>query len=329
MSKPVLIDCDPGIDDSVALLFALASEKLSIQAITTVSGNLLAEQCSINARKILKLSGRSDAIQIPVAKGKATPLVRPYPKDPFSHGDNGLGNLDIADSGIAEDPRFAPDLIIETAEKVFSSGTGQKLTILCLGPLTNLALAVMKDPELPKKVEALYFIGGSFGFHTSGTVRATGTGPTSEWNVVVDPEAANIVFAAGFNLTAIGLDVVTRPDVEFGMQHLTKLKKSAEEGNPAAKFVLGVIQWGKSLDFKSWCTTIDSTAVAVCLDETLIKPEEIRCAVETQGQLTLGQTVVDRREKFAWTHLPRIKAACDIDSLRFLDLLVDTICQSR
>jgi inosine-uridine nucleoside N-ribohydrolase len=324
--KPVLIDCDPGIDDSVAILFALASPALSIKAITTVSGNLLANQCSVNARKILKLSGRPDAYNIPVAKGRKAPLVRAYPKDPFSHGANGLGELNVPDSGIEEDARFAADVIIETANIIAEDRKGQKLTVLCLGPLTNLALAVMKDPALPQKIEAVYFIGGSFGFHTTGTVRSTGTGPTSEWNVVVDPEAANIVFAAGFNLTALGLDVVTRPDVEFDVEHLSKLRAASGAGNVAAKYLLGVVDWGKTQNFETWCTTIDSTAVAVCLDESIVKTKEIRCAVETKGELTLGQTVVDRREKFAWTHLPKIKAASDIDAKRFLDLLVNSIC---
>ncbi|KAK5128526.1 hypothetical protein LTR85_003196 [Meristemomyces frigidus] len=322
---PVLIDCDPGIDDAVAILFALATPTLEVKAITTVSGNLLADQCSTNARKVLKLSGIPGACDIPVAQGRLTPLVRPYPKDPFSHGADGLGELAIEESGIEGDPRFAPDLIIETANSS-CSGDGPKLTILCLGPLTNLALAHFKDPGLPKKVETVFFIGGSFGFHSTGTVRSTGTGPTSEWNVVVDPEAANVVFAAGFNLVAIGLDVVTRPDVVFTAHHLQQLKEATDRGNPSAGFLLGVVEWGKSLDFTSWCTTIDSTAVAACIDRTIIETEQIRCAVETKGELTLGQTVVDRREKFGWTHLPVIQAASDIDSQKFLDLLVGTIC---
>ncbi|OAA64358.1 nucleoside hydrolase [Niveomyces insectorum RCEF 264] len=324
----VLIDCDPGIDDSVAILYALSSPDIRIRAITTVSGNLQAASCAQNALKILTLCGKPEAAQIPVARGRQTPLVRPYPKDPFSHGADGLGELGIPPSTLDEDKRFAPDVIIDTAEAVSAepAAGSKKLTILCLGPLTNLALAVMKDPLLPSKVDRVICIAGSFGFHTTGTARSTGDNPVSEWNVYVDPEAADIVFNAGFNLFALGLDVATQPDVEFSPKHLAQLERAKEAGNPAAQFLLGVIDWGHSLKFDTWCTTIDSTAVAVALDPSVVTFEEVRVAVETTSKLSLGQIIVDRREKFCWTHLPVIKAASDIDAIKFLDSLVDTIC---
>jgi len=325
----VIIDCDPGIDDSVAILFALSSARLRVHAITTVSGNLQADACAQNALKILTLSSRPEAAKIPVAKGRQTPLVRPYPRDPFSHGVDGLGELGIAVSPLIEDPRFAPDVIIDTTNAVFNaSGRLSKLNILCLGPLTNIALAVMKDPSLPSKVDRVLCIAGSFGFHATGSTRSTGDNPVSEWNVYVDPEAADMVFKAGFNLFALGLDVATRPDVEFSSKHLQELAKAKDRGIPAAAFLLGVIEWGHSLNFNTWCTTIDSTAVATLLDPEIMTFEPVRVAVETTSKLSLGQTIVDRREKFTWTHLPVIKAASDIDSQRFLDLLVNTICST-
>lgn len=320
----LLIDCDPGIDDSIAILWALSDPSFRLHAITTVSGNLQAEACALNALKVLTLSGRPDAQSIPVAKGRQTPLIRPYPRDPFSHGADGLGELGIAPSNLKIDPRYAPDVIVETANSI--AAQGKKLIVLCLGPLTNLALAVMKDPTLPQKLDRVVCIAGSFGFHTTGTVRSTGDNPVSEWNVYVDPEAADIVFKAGFDLYALGLDVVTRPDVEFTPEHLKKISDAAQNGNPAAKFLLGVIDWGHSLKFDTWCTTIDSTAVAAALRPDLFKFERVRVAVETQSSLSLGQTIVDRREKFTWTHLPFIHAASDINAGGFLDLLVNTIC---
>lgn len=321
----VLIDCDPGIDDSVAILFALASPSMRIHAITTVSGNLQADQCAANALKVLTLSGRPSAHAIPVSKGRQTPLVRPYPRDPFSHGADGLGELGILPSSLRPDERFAPDAILETANAVCKAG--KKLTVLCLGPLTNLALATMKDPTLPQKLDRVYCIAGSFGFHATGTTRSTGDNPASEWNVYVDPEAASLVFSAGYDIYALGLDVATRPDVEFSAEHLQKLRAAKEQGKPAAGFLLGVIDWGHSLKFDTWCTTIDSMAVAAALKPELMTFEKIRVAVETQSNLSLGQTIVDRREKFAWTHLPFIHAASDVDARGFLDLLIDTICQ--
>jgi purine nucleosidase len=232
--KSILIDCDPGIDDSVALLFALSHPSLSIKAITTVSGNLIAPTCSSNLRKILHLSGHASAKSIPLGTGPSKPLVRPYPRDPFSHGSDGLADLgitsegDFVDSGI-----YAPDLIVSTIN------ANPDITILCLGPLTNLALATMKDLSLPSKVKEVLFIGGSFGFNTTGTgVRATGDNPVSEWNVYVDPEAAQLVFEAGYNLTALGLDVVTRPNLELGSKHIELLSQA---NNASAKFLLDCV----------------------------------------------------------------------------------------
>ena len=331
--KNILIDCDPGIDDSVALLFALNHPDLRIRAITTVSGNLTADVCSANARKILHLHKSAKARQIPVGRGPLKPLVRPYPRDPFFHGSDGQGDLGLVDTGgIEEDGSFAPDLIIETVNRYKDEASGSEakgLTILCLGPLTNLALAVIKDPTLPTKIAEVLFIGGSFGFNAASTVRATGDNPVSEWNVYVDPDAAGLVFNAGFNLTALGLDVVTLPSIELSPSHRQKLRDAAPN-RPAAKFLLDMLGFAQSRNFASWCCLIDSVAVAVAIDYSIVETEKIKVAVETQSTLSLGQTIVDRRERveFQWAHLPTIKAAKDIDASRFLALLVDTLSVS-
>ena len=232
----------------------------------------------------------------------------------------------LKDSGV-----FAPDLIISTVNQhvgYVNPATGRKgLTILCLGPLTNLALATIKDPELPSKVAQVFFIGGSFGFNASGTARATGDNPVSEWNVYVDPEAASLVFNAGYNLTALGLDVVTRPDIELSKIQRDVLQIAAEEGSPSAKFVIGVVEFARKRDFKSWCCLIDSLAVAAAINGTVVKTEEIEVVVETISELSLGQTIVERRERVEhrWKGLPTIKAAADVDATKFLNMLVDTI----
>lgn len=328
--KNVLIDCDPGIDDAVALLYALNHPTLSIRAITTVSGNLLSDACSLNARKILHLSNLAKARHIPVARGPLKPLVRPHPRDPFSHGSDGLGDLGLVDvGGLDEDGKFAADLIVETVDQfqaVVSDGAVEGLTILCLGPLTNLALATMKDPDLPQKVAEVIFIGGSFGFNTAGAIRATGDNPVSEWNVYVDPEAASLVFNADFNLTALGLDVVTLPSIELSPEHRRKLRDAGPE-SPAARFLLDVLGFAESREFDSWCCLIDSLAVAVAIDSSVVELEEIKVAVETQSSLSLGQTIVDRRERpdFQWTNVPKVKAAKAVDADRFLGSLVEAL----
>jgi purine nucleosidase/pyrimidine-specific ribonucleoside hydrolase len=312
--RKVIIDTDPGMDDAVAIMFALGCGRLDVMALTAVSGNLQADRTSANARKILSLVG---AEGIPVARGQQTPLQRPYPKDPFSHGDDGLANLGLPDSPLPEDPRFAPDLIVDLAE-----AHAGELTILGLGPLTNIALAVQRDPGLPAKVEELIIIGGSYGFNPAGAQRATGDNPASEWNIYVDPEAAKIVFEAGFKLTAIGLDVATHPKIDLSAERRRALAQSAK---PSAGFLGGVCAFVEARGFGAYCGLIDSLAVAAAIDPSLITKETLKVGVETRGELTLGETVVDRREHFRWEHLPSIDAASDIDAERFFDLLMAAI----
>lgn len=313
-SRAILIDCDPGIDDSVAIALAHASPELDIRAITTVSGNLTADTCAENARRILDLIEGPD---VPVARGPLKPLVRPYPRDPFSHGGDGLADLGLPETSRTMDPRFAPDVILQAAAEADG-----KLTLLCLGPLTNLALAVIKDPDLPKKVDKVIAIAGSFGFHSAGSTRATGDNPASEWNVYVDPEAAEIVFAAGFDLYAVGLDVATHPSVELTAEHRTRL---ATSDKAAAKFLLGVTDFVERRGFKSYCGLIDGIATAALLDPDILTFEEVSVLIETNSPITLGQTIVDRRENFRWTDLPRIRAASAINADRYLDLLINRI----
>jgi inosine-uridine nucleoside N-ribohydrolase len=307
----VLIDTDPGIDDALAIMLAIQSGKLDVKAITTVSGNLTADRCSANARKILDLIGAGD---IPVARGTQKPLARVYPKDPFSHGDDGLANLGLPASGRAEDPRFAADLIVETV-----NAHAGDITLIALGPLTNLALALLRDPELPRKVSAVVAIGGAYGFNSAGSTRATGDNPVSEWNIYVDPEAAKLVFEAGFALTAIGLDVATHENIELRERQRELLARSKRK---SAWFLAGAVDFVEKRGFRSYCALIDALAVAAVLDPTIIRTQSLRVGIETRGELTTGQTVVDRREHFQWTHLPIIEAASEVNGERFLHCLM-------
>ena len=312
--KKVIIDTDPGIDDAVAIMFALRSGQLDVLALTAVSGNLQADGASMNARKILSLIG-ADAVT--VAKGPQTPLTRPYPRDPFSHGDDGLANLGVAPSCLPEDPRPAHEVMLDLVNRYPG-----EITILGLGPLTNLALAVEADPKLPQKVAELIIIGGSYGLSAMGSQRATGDNPASEWNIYVDPEAAKIVFEAGFRLLAIGLDVATHPKLDLSRDQRDRLAGSVER---SAWFLNGVCRFVEERGFGSYCGLIDSLAVAAALDRSLFSTLKLKVGIETKGELTLGETVVDRREHFRWDHLPTVEVASDVDSDRFLDLLLRTI----
>jgi len=312
--KRVILDCDPGIDDSLAILFALKSNALQIEAITCVSGNLTADRTSINALKTLELIGAPD---IPVAKGMMTPLVRPYPKDPFSHGDDGLGNTGLPFPKRTIDPRFAPDLIVETIHKYPGA-----ITLLVTAPLTNLALALQRDPEIASMVERAILIAGAYGFNEYAYRYATGDNPVSEWNVYVDPEAARIVFRSGLPMLAIGVDVFAHPDINFRPAHLEALRRA---DNAESRYLLQLVEYVKSKNFETYSAQIDALAVAAALEPSLFKTQRIHVDVETRGELTLGQTVADMRTHFRWTHLPTIDAACAVDYAGYLDLLIGAI----
>ena len=311
--RPLLIDCDPGIDDAVAIGLAERSGVFDIVAITTVSGNLTADRCSENARIILDLIGAKD---IPVAQGPLRPLVRPYPRDPFSHGDNGLANLSFPKTARPLDRRFAADVIIEMANRYPG-----ELEIAALGPLTNLALAVIKDPSLPSKVANVSAIAGAYGFQHYGTTRATGDNPSSEWNVYVDPEAAQLVFEAGFAITAVGLDVATHPRLTLSQAHRETLASAA---TPLSTFILDIIDFVERRGFGTYCGLIDSMAIAALIDPALVTTEKVRVVVERQSELSRGQTIVERRENFAWDGLNEIAAVSDARFEEIIDLLVAT-----
>jgi purine nucleosidase/pyrimidine-specific ribonucleoside hydrolase len=310
---PVLIDTDPGIDDAVAIMFALKAG-LDVKGVTAVSGNLQADRTSINALKVLELMG---ATHIPVARGSQTPLVRPYPKDPFSHGDDGLAGTGLPEPTTPLDPRSAPELIVELAQR-----HAGELVVLALGPLTNLALAVRKDPDLVRKIEHVYLIGGAYGLNEYAYRRATGDNPVSEWNVYVDPEAAQEVFDSGLTITALGLEVVTHPAMELREHDLERLRRSTR---PEARFLLDVTAFVRRRGFASYCGLIDSLTVAAALDPSIITTQRHHVAVETTGTVTLGQTVIDIREHFRWEHLPQLDIADAADHDRMLTMLVDAL----
>ncbi|MCB9137943.1 MAG: nucleoside hydrolase [Caldilineaceae bacterium] len=312
--KRIILDCDPGIDDSLAILFALKSPALQVDAVTAVSGNLPAERAAANILKTLDII---DAPPIPVAVGMNKPLVRPYPADPFSHGEDGLGETGLPASARPLDARFAPDLLVD----MVNEAPGE-ITILASGPLTNIALAVMKDPSFAQKVKHIYFLGGAYGFNEYAYTFATGDNPVSEWNVYVDPEAARQVFHSSIPFTAIGGDVFAHPDINLHETHVEMLRAA---GNRESRYMLDLLNFVTGRGFLSYCILIDSLCVAAALDEAVLQTRQIHVDVETRGALTLGQTVVDTRANFRWSHLPRIEAAYSADFEKFLRLLVETI----
>jgi len=312
--KRVLIDCDPGIDDSIALILALKSRELKVEAITAVTGNLQSTMTSKNARKILEMVGKAE---VPVSKGSMLPLNGIYPHDPFSHGEDGLGNTYLPESDIKLDPKPATEMIYHTVKKFPG-----EVTVICLGPLTNIALTILQYPEFVNLAKELIVIAGSFGFNRYGLEYATGGNPSSEWNVFVDPEAAKIVFHSGLEITAVGLDVATHPALKVNQDHRKRLRKA---NKPETNYFLQLIQFVENRGFRAYCVLIDSLAVAAAIRPDLIKTRKVYVDIATEGKLTRGQTVVDHRKNFQWNDLPQISAAYKVDFPVFLELLVSRI----
>src|SRR5580765_5197665 len=190
-AKKIIFDTDPGTDDALALMLALNSPELDVRAITVVPGNVTAEMGLENALRMVSLANRCD---IPIAAGAKHPLFQKLITAEFWHGKNGLANIELPPSKCKVDPRFGPDLIIELVH-----ASPHEITLVPVGPLTNIALAIAKDPSIVPLVKEVIIMGGSI---TGGNVNAT-----AEANIYNDPEAAQIVFQAGWPLTMGGLEV--------------------------------------------------------------------------------------------------------------------------
>jgi len=313
----VLIDCDAGIDDALNILFGLASPEIQIEAITAVSGNLHVDKTSLNVLKVLELAGVNG---IPVAKGSAKPLFRELLFDPFSHGSDGLGNTNLPTPRQRFDSRHAVDLIIDTVN--WFPG---ELTLITTAPLTNVALCLLKDPTIVKKVKEQIMIGGIYGVTPYGYENATGVTPVCEWNVNVDPEAARIVFQSGMPITAIGNDVTTIPSSEVKEEDIRNLESvDTPITRFAAKMMRFITNRGLPMHLH------DPMSVAVAVRRDLFKFTKLRVDVETRGELTVGQTVTEHRRRFKWGEdKPELTIAEDVDGVRLKELFTNGIQSLR
>ena len=220
--RRVIIDTDPGTDDAMAILLALNSPELKMEALTVVPGNVEGPQGLENALKLVSLAGRCD---VAVAAGAKHPLNQKLITAQFWHGRNGLGDIELPASKCKADPRFGPDLIIEMVHKY-----PHEITLIPIGPLTNIALALSKDPSIVALVKNIVIMGGSIG---GGNVDGA-----AEANIYNDPEAAQIVFNAGWMITMVGSDVGER--TEFGREYLNVLRSSH---GPQVDFVAKIAEF--------------------------------------------------------------------------------------
>lgn len=314
--KKIILDCDPGMDDSMAIVMAAKAPELKLMAVTTVNGNYPADITCINARKVLEMLRRED---IPVAKGMERPMVRNAPKDPFTHGKDGQAENFLPDPKMPLDSRHAVDLLID----LIKENPGE-ITVIVTGPMSNIAMAITKAPEIKNMIKEIIAISGAFGLNEYAFLNATGDTPQSEWNVYVDPEASKIVYESGIPMTALGLDVATHFDVDFTEEEIKSLEDSEKK---EAGFLRQAIRFNGNRGFDAYCTVIDCMAVAYAIDSSLVQTMKTRVGVETKDGLTLGMTVVDRRHHHVWENLPIIEIGCDVDYERFLKLVLELVLQ--
>jgi pyrimidine-specific ribonucleoside hydrolase len=308
---PVIIDTDPGIDDAIAIALACASPEIDLLGVTTVGGNTGIENTTGNALRLLHLFGRDD---VPVAAGAARALAFEADLgDPSIHGQGGLGGMVLPLPDRGPDPRGALGLLTELVES-----HPEPITLIAIGPLTNVALFAATRPDLYAKLDRLVIMGG--GVHITGNHT-----PTGEFNIWFDPEAAARVFAAGVEVTMVGLDVTHK--AMFAGTDWAPLR-GADVG-PVAKAVTGMIDfYGTfylSQNGSDATAQHDSLAVAAVVAPDLIRTQYCWVGVETAGQLTRGMTVADL--KGVWEHAPNAHVALDVDVPAFIDLLVGRIAE--
>lgn len=314
--EKIILDCDPGMDDSAAIIMAAKSSRIELLAVTTVSGNYPVEVTSENALKVLEML-KID--RIPVAAGMAHPMTRPRPRDPFTHGRDGQAENNLPAPSLKLCGEHAVDLIIKTVLE-----NPNEVTIVCTGPLSNVGMALTKAPEVIPLIKRIVAISGMFGLNESAYLNATGDTPQSEWNVYVDPEAADIVYRSGTDFYAIGLDVATNSSVDFTPEDLEAFHTSAR---PEAVFLDQAIRFTHNRGFDAYCAVIDCMAVSFVIDPTLAEWKKFHVGVETKDGLTLGMTIRDGRHHFVWEDLPLINVAVTADYTRTLKLIRDLILQ--
>jgi inosine-uridine nucleoside N-ribohydrolase len=273
----VIIDTDPGVDDAMAILLALNSPELKVEALTVVPGNVEAAQGLENALKIVSLAQRCD---VPVAGGAQHPLNQKLITAEYWHGKKGLAGVALPPPTCKPDDRFGPDLIIAMLHKY-----PHQITLIPIGPLTNIALAVSKDPGIVSLAKDIVIMGGSI---TGGNVDGA-----AEANIYGDPEAAQIVFNAGWTVTMIGSDVGERTLIT--RENVTQLQ--AGQG-PESQFIAKLADFYVTRSEKSGypgAAMYDPLAVATVIDSSLVTLQSMHVDVETKGEFTRGETVANRR----------------------------------
>ncbi len=316
MARKVIIDCDPGHDDAIAIL--LAAKHLDILGITTVSGNQTIEKVTANALKVVELGGLTD---IPVCRGAARPMVREPRHAGTIHGESGLDGHDFPEPTTEVDARSAVDFIVETVRRE------DGVTLIPTGPLTNVATALDAAPDIRSRIEHISLMGGSMDY---GNIT-----PAAEFNIFVDPEAAAIVFRSGIPITMCGLNLTRQADARP-----VEVERLLEIGNPVADAVADLVKFYQKSVKRVWAkmgaALHDPCAVAALIDPEIFEFQPMHVTVETRGEHTCGMTVCDQRfahagreasavAQRAGAAAPNAMVATRIDRDMFFNMLFETL----
>jgi purine nucleosidase/pyrimidine-specific ribonucleoside hydrolase len=298
MTLPILLDCDPGHDDAIALLLALGSDELELRGVTTVAGNQTLEKTTANAIRVLELAGRAE---IPVAAGAGRPLVREPRVAADVHGETGLDGPDLPPPQAEPSPQHAVDFLAERIEGA---------TLIATGPLTNVALLLARYPDA--KPERIVLMGGAI---AEGNVT-----PAAEFNIWADPEAAHRVFTSGLDVTMVGLDVTHRALVKPA-----QLRQAGRIGEVVAELLEFYGGFHRSVYGWDGSPIHDAVAVAHVIDPDLLEVERLNVRIDTESELCRGRTVVDLWRRTGLE--PTASVAVGIDSERFVDLLQERLAR--
>lgn len=310
MTQPIIIDTDPGQDDAVAILLALASPELEVLGITAVAGNVPLALTELNARKICELAGRPD---IKVFAGAIRPMCRDLVTAEQVHGKTGLDGPVLPAPKMPLQKQHAVDYIIETL-MARESGT---VTLCTLGPLTNVALALLKEPRIGPRIKRIVAMGG--GFFEGGNVT-----PTAEFNIYVDPHAARLVLETGIPFTLIPLDCTHQ-----ALTTKARTEKFRSMGNMTGPATAQLLEFFERFDEEKYGTDggplHDPCVIAWLLRPELFTSRVVNVAVECESELTMGMTVVD------WwkvsSRKPNATVCRGINADGFFELLTERLAQ--
>lgn len=303
--RPLIIDCDPGTDDAICIFMVLAQEQFDVLGICPVNGNKPLAVCEKNALQLLELAGRED---IPVLKGANKGMFREQRDAGDIHGAGGLGKAVLPDPRKQLEDEYAWDFLYRKAVEC-----GGELEVLAVGPLTNIAIALTKYPDLKNLIKNMVIMGG-----VAGGVGNHGTVP-AEFNIWVDPEAAKIVFKSGIPMAMMGLDICVNMYVKD--EAVEKMRAGGKVSKAASQMVGGYIEGDRNL------VICDATAACYLIDPSIVNTEYVHVDVETKGKLTEGKTVITRHWTEHLKYAPNCYVGIDGDIDRFTDLIVASLAK--